>query len=601
MATNASANSLVRWVQDHRFAVVAMAATATALSAAGLLYLSTSSSSSRTTTDAKGPSSSSKKKRAKKSKKAKAGTSSTGPILDDASDEQLASLSIEELQRLPQDKKESVAQHLKNLGNKAYSNKKYQDAIAHYTKAISAAPSAVFYSNRAACFSNLGQPDKVLEDCNEALKLERTYIKALNRRAVAEEQLGEACDAPGEKGDKARDYMEKSLTDFTAVAILGHFRDASATASVERVLKKLASGKAKLILSTREPRLPSPTFITAYFEAFRHKPTPAIADDAPEGDRTLQAAYGAVEARDYAHALSLVGEALQQGLSTKELEASAHNLLGTFQFVIGQTSSSLSELDKCTDLCPDLVQAWVKKASVHMELGDKDAAFHDFERAIAINSEDPDIYYHRGQVHFILGEFDAAIRDYEKSTALDDSFIYSQVQHAVANYKLGNVAKSTAAFRRILKAFEDAPEAHNYYGELLLDQQRHEDALAHFDKSIELERKKNSTNVLAMINKALVLFQWKQDLHGAEQLCRDALEIDPDCDVAIATLAQLSLQQSKIPEAIQYFRRSADVARTEPELVNAITYEFASRAQLQFIKDYPEQGAALSQMASSLM
>lgn len=601
MASNASANSLVRWVQDNRFAVAAIAATVTALSAAGLLYLSTSSSAPRPATDTKGPSSSSKKKRAKKTKKAKASTSGSGPILDDATDEQLAGLSLEELQRLPQEKKESVAQHLKNLGNKAYSNKKYEEAIGHYTKAIGAVPSAVFYSNRAACYSNLGQPSKVIDDCNEALKLERTYIKALNRRAVASEQLGEACDAPGDEGDKARAHMEQSLTDFTAVAILGHFRDAGATTSVERVLKKLASGKAKLILSTREPRLPSPTFVTAYFEAFRPKAPPAIADDAPQGDRTLKAAFGAVEARDYPHALSLVGEALEQGLSTKELQAAAHNLSGTFHFVIGQTAKSLSDLDKCTELCPDLVQAWVKKASVHMELGDKDAAFHDFERAVAINPDDPDIYYHRGQVHFILGEFNEAIRDYEKSTSLDDTFIYSQVQHAVANYKLGNIAKSTAAFRRILKSFETAPEAHNYYGELLLDQQRHEDALAHFDKIIELERKRNSTNVLAMINKALVLFQWKQDLGGAEQLCRDALKIDPDCDVAIATLAQLSLQQSKIPEAIQYFRRSADVARTEPELVNAITYEFASRAQLQFVKDYPEQGAALSQMASSLM
>ena len=72
-------------------------------------------------------------------------------------------------------------------------------------------------------------------------------------------------------------------------------------------------------------------------------------------------------------------------------------------------------------------------------------------------------------------------------------------------------------------------------------------------------------------------------------------------DVAVGTLAQLSLQQSKIPEAIELFARSAAVARTEPELANAITYEQASRAQLQFIRDYPEQGAALTQMASSLV
>ncbi|KAL4402989.1 TOM (translocase of outer membrane) complex component [Malassezia pachydermatis] len=605
MTSNASANSLARWIQENRFAVVAVAATAAVASAAGAYYLSGTRSVAKDSSSTKtASSSSSKKKRSKKSKKAKssASTTSDGPLLDDASDESLANLSEAEIKRLPQERREAVAQYLKGLGNKAYTDKKYEDAIAKYTKAIAAAPSAVFFSNRAACYSNLGRPEKVIEDCNEALKLEHAYVKALNRRAVATEQLGEKAEEPGEEGDKARAYLTQSLSDFTAVAILGQFRDSNATSSVERVLKKLASGKAKQIMATREPRLPSPTFVTAYFEAFRPSSPPKIHDDASQGDKTLQKAFEAQAARNYTHSFTLVSEAIEQGLSTKELEATALNLRGTYYFVIGLAQRALDDLDRSTELCDDYVQSWVKKASVHMELGDKDAAFKDFEKAIAIQPEDPDIYYHRGQVNFILGDFDAAIADYEKSTSLDDKFIFSQVQHAVANYKLGNIARSTAAFRRILKTFENAPESYNYYGELLLDQQRHEDAVANFDKSIALERAKpNSTNVLPMINKALVLFQWKQDLTGAEQLCRDALKIDPECDVAVATLAQLSLQQSKIPEAIEYFRRSAEIARTEPELINAITYEYASRAQLQFIRDYPEQGAALSQMASSLM
>ena len=613
MASNATANRVARWIQDNRVAVVALAATATVASAAGLYFLASSSTVPRAPTQPKSSSSSaaasgtsstaSKKKRAKKSsKKSTSKPAADGPILDDASDESLAELSESELQRLPQERKDSVAQYLKGLGNKAYSNKKHEEAIQHYTKALSIVPSAVFYSNRAACYANIGKPENVISDCNEALKLEPTYIKALNRRAVAAEQLGEKAEADNAEGEKARRRLEQSLSDFTAVAILGQFRDTSATTSVERVLKKLASSKAKLILSHREPRLPSPTFVKAYLDAFRPKDPPSIADGAPQGDKTLQRAYEALQAQDYAHALTLFEEAIKQGLSSKELEANAYNMRATFMFVIGLAKRALEDLDHSTDLCPDYLQSWVKKASVHVELGDKDAAFADFDRAIAINADDPDIYYHRGQVHFILGEFDAALSDYEKSTSLDDTFIFSQVQHAVASYKLGNIARSTAAFCRILKKFENSSESYNYFGELMLDQQRHEDAVANFNKSIELERKKSKgTNVLPMINKALVLFQWKHDLAGAEALCRDALEIDPDCDVAIATLAQLSLQQSKIPEAIEYFRRSADIARTEPELVNAITYEYASRAQLQFIRDYPEQGAALSQIASSLM
>lgn len=207
-----------------------------------------------------------------------------------------------------------------------------------------------------------------------------------------------------------------------------------------------------------------------------------------------------------------------------------------------------------------------------MELSDKDEAFNDFETAIAANPDDPDIYYHRGQVHFILGDYELAIKDYKQSTALDDKFIFSQVQYAVAQYKTGNVAHSTASFRKLLRNFEGASEAYNYFGELLLDQQKFEDALEKFDRAIEIEnQKEKSSNVLPMINKALALFQWKQEMTTAEELCRKALEKDPDCDVAVATLAQLSLQQGKIKEAIDFFERSAQIARTEPELINAIT------------------------------
>lgn len=65
-------------------------------------------------------------------------------------------------------------------------------------------------------------------------------------------------------------------------------------------------------------------------------------------------------------------------------------------------------------------------------------------------------------VYFILQDFDKAIADYSKSTELDDNFIFSHVQQAVAQYKQGSVAASMAAFRRILKQFPDRGEPSNY-------------------------------------------------------------------------------------------------------------------------------------------
>ena len=69
----------------------------------------------------------------------------------------------------------------------------------------------MFYSNRAACKSSQTYPtsvvsssseigyinllppklDLVVQDCDEALKLNPDYVKALNRRASALEQLGQ--------------------------------------------------------------------------------------------------------------------------------------------------------------------------------------------------------------------------------------------------------------------------------------------------------------------------------------------------------------------------------------------------------------------------
>ncbi|KAJ3830838.1 hypothetical protein F5878DRAFT_714070, partial [Lentinula raphanica] len=57
------------------------------------------------------------------------------------------------------------------------------------------------------------------------------------------------------------------------------------------------------------------------------------------------------------------------------------------------------------------------------------------------------------------------------------------------------------------------------------------------------------------------------------------LRIDPECEAAVATLVQLSLQQHQIDNAIKYFERSAELARTEQELAGVLTYQYATNAR----------------------
>ena len=378
--------------------------------------------------------------------------------------------------------------------------------------------------------------DKVIEDTTAAINLDSEYVKALNRRANAYQQT---------------ERYSEALLDFTASCIIDGFRTSSSAQSVEKLLKKVAESKAKKILASKEKKLPSSTFITNYLQSFRAKPLPnGLEEDTelPDESGKGQLRKGLLAMRKkssdgYAEAAIAFNKALELD-ELGDNEALALNLRGTFRYLQNETDEALVDLTKSIELQPNLTQSYIKRASIHMEsskmkilnynlqsdyvdflLGNRDAASKDFERAIEMNKDDPDIYYYRAQLHFILGEFAEAAKDYQKSIDLDKDFIFSHIQLGVTQYKMGSIASSTATFRRCMKNFDRVPDVYNYYGELLVDQQKYQEAVDKFNTALDMEKatKPTSMNVLPLINKALALFQWKQDYSEAEGLCQKAL------------------------------------------------------------------------------
>lgn len=71
---------------------------------------------------------------------------------------------------------------MKAKGNAAMSAKKYDEAIASYTKAIELDPTnAVYYSNRAAAQSSKGSHDEAILDAEKAIEVDPTFVKAYHR------------------------------------------------------------------------------------------------------------------------------------------------------------------------------------------------------------------------------------------------------------------------------------------------------------------------------------------------------------------------------------------------------------------------------------
>ena len=132
------------------------------------------------------------------------------------------------------------------------------------------------------------------------------------------------------------------------------------------------------------------------------------------------------------------------------------------RFLTADVAGAKTDLEASLALVPGYTQSWVKLASVHMEQGDPAQTFECFEEALKHNKDDPDIFYHRGQVLFIMGKFEEAANDYVKSTELDDNFVFSHIQLAVALYKTQNLAKAMDTFRQTLQKFPARSEPYNY-------------------------------------------------------------------------------------------------------------------------------------------
>ncbi|UTT88895.1 hypothetical protein NDA17_001616 [Ustilago hordei] len=117
----------------------------------------------------------------------------------------------------PSDEDLAKAEQLKAEGNKAMSAKDFGAAIEAYGKAIELNPiSPVYFSNRAAAFSQIGQHDQAIDDAEQASKIDPTFGKAYSRLGHALFSSGrfqEAVEAysKGVQVDPTNEVLKKGL------------------------------------------------------------------------------------------------------------------------------------------------------------------------------------------------------------------------------------------------------------------------------------------------------------------------------------------------------------------------------------------------------
>ncbi|RKP11425.1 hypothetical protein BJ684DRAFT_637, partial [Piptocephalis cylindrospora] len=507
----------------------------------------------------------------------------------------------QQIEALPKKTREEHAQALKVRGNSFFQKKNFKPAIEAYSAASHFNPSsAIFHANRAACYAAQSKHSECIEACDAALRRDPTYVKALNRRGLAYEKVGE---------------LEKALNDLTAACVLEDFKNQTANQGMERVLQAIASQGAVERMKSKPKVLPTGHVLKTYMESFQRSRSDAeyphaLGEDAPvpAEDASGQEHYAEAERRmrqgDYARAEAAYERALEQGCEEKGPAVRSLIMRGTFRFVRGDGTGAAQAFEEAVKREEEggeeadeaskarMVEAMVKRACLLVEASNVAGAMELFSKAEELNPDDADLHYHRGQVYFILQQLDEAVQDYRKAIQLDPTSVVARIQLGVAQYRQEKKELALRTFRSSIRDNPSSLYARINFSELLIDQNEFEEASRILTEARELD----PTSGLAWVNEALLRMQWKQDLQGMEEALTKAIEVDSGCDLAYVHLAQLRMQKDDLPGAAELFESVAGLARTQEEMSQALQYLYACKAQIAFAATHPEHAKNLRKM-----
>ncbi|CAO1336983.1 unnamed protein product [Diamesa serratosioi] len=478
------------------------------------------------------------------------------------------------------------AVEFKTEGNNRFKVAKYDEAIELYSQAVNACPKeksldlSQFYQNRAAAYEQLKNWYAVRDDCTAALELTPKYIKALHRRARAYEKLKQ---------------LDLCLEDITATCILEGFQNTTSLILADRILKELGQQHAKQAMATKKPVDPSGNFVHNYFKSFSQDPVHT------KTDKTMYTSHGNPTA--YLKALQAFKEGriseivpscsveIESPDSEATFKMEATVLRATFYLLSGQYNEALIDLNNVINN-PDAdykvrSNAYIKRASLNMQTEKKDLSFNDFDDAIKIDPNNPDIYHHRGQVYLLLEQIENAVEDFTKAQYLlpEDPLtyihlLYSEYRKATADGDNATLFAKIEDFSKAVERFPDCTECYSLFAQVLSDQNQFQLADTYFEKALKLE----ANNASLYVHRGLLQLQWQGDIDASLKLLNKAIEIDDKCVLALETLGTVEVQRGNLNEAIRLFEKALLLAKSEMELTHIYSLKDAAQAQMNVTK-----------------
>ena len=166
-----------------------------------------------------------------------------------------------------------------------------------------------------------------------------------------------------------------------------------------------------------------------------------------------------------------------------------------------------------------------------------------FQASLKLDTKNPLTLNNLGSSLFYLKKYDEALKILDQALNQIENFYEPLINKANVMIAKDNLGEALAIFNKAAK-INLSPHVYNGYGMICQKQKKYSEALANFDKALELD----SNYAEALCNKGSVLIELNK-LEEATNILKKSIEVDENNPEAYNNLGVALFKQNKLEEA----------------------------------------------------
>lgn len=339
------------------------------------------------------------------------------------------------------------ANEFKEKGNKAFNEKKWDEAISLFTEAIKLdGTDHVFYSNRSGAYVSAGKFAEALHDSESCIQLKPDWAKGYSRKATAHYCLREYKEAivackKGLELEPGNAALKKSLEDTEKAQELAHQAELNQTRNIYQQLAQIFSGdvlsRVRLFPETRA-FADDLEFIEKVNEIQKN---PASLQKHFTDERIIKFLSLALQHE------SPQTPAQGQEFPTKE-EPKTHKTEKKPEKKEEPHAEKKSDKRECDE--------WKEKGNLAYKQKNFEEAINCYTKAFELDKINMVYLTNRAAVYFEMGKFDECIKDCEEALEIGKTNRAPYELSAKAWQRIGNARAKQERYEDAIKAYNDA-------------------------------------------------------------------------------------------------------------------------------------------------